>query len=72
MRASHATPEEGVQIAIDAKCRRLIPMHWGAIVLTDEDPWEPPGRFHDAAQRADYGEDARHEMRVGETISLRG
>lgn len=34
--------------------RRLVAMHWGRIVLTDEPPFEPPDRLRSAAAAAGY------------------
>lgn len=66
----HATPEEGVAIGRDVKARTLIGHHWGALRLTTEDPFEPPGRFKAAAQAAELSEDNVWLMRVGETRAL--
>jgi len=45
-------------------------MHWGAIQLTDEPPFEPPDRFLDAARKAGYGEDDAWILKIGETRSI--
>lgn len=45
MRGSHVTPEEAVRIGRDVGADRVVAMHWGTIRLTDEPPFEPPGRF---------------------------
>ena len=67
MQASHCTPEEGVQIGRDWGASRLCAMHWGAIQLTDEDPFEPPGRFRMAARAAGYADGDAWLMAIGET-----
>jgi L-ascorbate metabolism protein UlaG (beta-lactamase superfamily) len=67
----HTTPEEAVQIAKDTNCKGVIPMHWGTIVLSDEDPWEPPVRFREAAKSNGYDDGQILQMRIGETIPLR-
>lgn len=67
MQASHCTPEEGVQIGRDWGARRLCAMHWGAIQLTDENPFEPPGRFRAAARAAGYADEDAWVMAIGET-----
>ncbi len=72
MKASHATPEEAVQICRDLRARRVMGMHWGTVVLTDEPAFEPPDRFRAAAQAAGYGPDETWLMRVGETRHLPG
>jgi L-ascorbate metabolism protein UlaG (beta-lactamase superfamily) len=70
MQGSHVTPEEAVQIAQELRVARIVGMHWGTIRLTDEPPFEPPGRFRAAAATAGYGEDAAWVMRIGETREL--
>jgi N-acyl-phosphatidylethanolamine-hydrolysing phospholipase D len=70
MRATHATPEEAVQIGRDLGGRRLVAMHWGTIQLTDEPPFEPPGRFRAAAREAGYGEEDAWVMAIGETRAI--
>lgn len=67
MRGSHTTPEEAVQIGRDLGIARLVGMHWGAIRLTDEPPFEPPERFRQAARAAGYGDDDAWIMSIGET-----
>ncbi len=70
MRATHASPEEAVRIGQDLGAKCLVAMHWGTIKLTDEPPFEPPGRFRTAAAAAGYGEDTAWLMRIGETRAL--
>ena len=70
MRGSHCTPEEGVSIGREFGARRLCGMHWGTIQLTDEDPFEPPGRFRAAAAAAGYAEEDAWTLAIGETRTL--
>jgi N-acyl-phosphatidylethanolamine-hydrolysing phospholipase D len=70
MRATHATPEEAVQIGRELGARRLVAMHWGTIQLTDEPPFEPPGRFRTAARSAGFGEKDAWVMAIGETRAI--
>jgi L-ascorbate metabolism protein UlaG (beta-lactamase superfamily) len=70
MRAVHTTPEEAVQIGRELRAERIVGMHWGAITLTDEPPFEPPERFRTSAAAAGYPSDATWVMRVGETRAL--
>ena len=70
MEASHATPEEGVQIARDIGAAKAIGMHWGSIMLTPEDPFEAPERFRRAALEQQYGEHNAWVLKVGETRSF--
>jgi N-acyl-phosphatidylethanolamine-hydrolysing phospholipase D len=67
MRGSHTTPEEAVQIGREFRAARIVAMHWGSIVLTDEPPFEPPERFRRAAAAAGYRDEASWVMRIGET-----
>ena len=66
MEASHATPEEAVQIARDIGAKAAVGMHWGSIMLTPEDPFEAPVRFRAAALEQQYGEANAWIMQVGE------
>lgn len=66
MEASHATPEEAIQIARDIRAAAAVGMHWGSIMLTPEDPFEAPQRFRQAALEQQYGEGNAWIMQVGE------
>lgn len=70
MRAVHADPEEGIAIARDLRAARVLGMHWGTVLLTEEDPFEPPARFGPAAQAAGYAEADAWLLRIGETRLL--
>lgn len=72
MHASHANPEEGARIARDVRARKTFGMHWGAIVLSDEPPFEPPVRFRTAALQEGFTEDAIWKLAVGESRSIEG
>jgi L-ascorbate metabolism protein UlaG (beta-lactamase superfamily) len=70
MHMNHADPEEAVQIARDLGAERVMAMHWGAIIMTEEPPFEPPERFRAAAEAAGYDENAAWLMRIGETRAM--
>jgi L-ascorbate metabolism protein UlaG (beta-lactamase superfamily) len=70
MHASHATPEEAVQIGRDIGAKRLTGMHWGTVTLTEEPPFEPPVRFLAAGQEHGYHTDDLWVMKIGETRPL--
>lgn len=72
MKASHATPEEAVQMGRDLKARRIVGMHWGTVLLTVEPPFEPPERFMKAADAEGYEPENAWIMRIGETRKLSG
>lgn len=70
MKATHASPEEAIQIAQDLRARAVMGMHWGTILLTTEPPFEPPARFRAAAAEAGYAEDDAWILAVGETRAI--
>jgi len=70
MRPVHTNPEEAVAIARDLGASKVAGMHWGTVILTEEDPWEPPIRFHAAAAAAGYAADDAWVMAIGETRAL--
>lgn len=69
-RLSHATPEEAVEMARALGARRVLGMHYGAIVLSAEPPFEPPERFRAAARAGGYVNDDIWLPRIGETRAL--
>jgi N-acyl-phosphatidylethanolamine-hydrolysing phospholipase D len=70
MRPVHCTPEEAVRLGADLRARTLVAMHWGTVQLTDEPPFEPPGRFIAAGKAAGLDERNLWVMKIGETRSL--
>jgi L-ascorbate metabolism protein UlaG (beta-lactamase superfamily) len=70
LKSTHTTPEEAVRLARDLGIRTLVPMHWGALVLSYEPPFEPPVRFLKAGLAVGYSEDRLWKMAVGETRTL--
>lgn len=70
MHASHATPEEAVQIGRDIGAKRLAGMHWGTVNLTEEPPFEPPVRFLAAGLAHGYAAADLWIMKIGETRPL--
>jgi L-ascorbate metabolism protein UlaG (beta-lactamase superfamily) len=70
MQASHCTPEEAVEITSMLTSKNILGMHWGTIRLSAEDPWEPPIKFREAAQKKGYQEDQIWQLSIGETKSL--
>ncbi len=65
----HASPEDAIEIAKNIKIQKTIGMHWGAIMLTSEDSFDPV-RFRQTAKKQGYGEDNAWLMKVGETRSI--
>jgi L-ascorbate metabolism protein UlaG (beta-lactamase superfamily) len=72
MKASHANPEEAVQMGLDLKARRVVGMHWGTVLLTVEPPFEPPVRFRQAGADQGFAEGDVWIMAIGETRPLHG
>jgi len=68
---AHATPEEAVKLGRDLRADKLIPIHWGSIVLSQAPPFEAPVRFLKAGLEAGYDESSLWKMKVGETRELR-
>lgn len=67
---NHTTPEEAVMIAQEIQAQTLMGIHWGTIDLSDEDPWEPPERFRDAAKKSGYSSENVWLLKIGETRRL--
>lgn len=72
MKASHANPEEAVQMGRDLRASRVVGMHWGTVLLTVEPPFEPPERFRKAGANQGYAPEDVWIMSIGETRPLRG
>ena len=70
MKSSHTTPEEAVQIGITIGAKNIIAMHWGSIVLSTENIWEPPIRMEKKALSTGYKKKQVWIMANGETRSL--
>jgi N-acyl-phosphatidylethanolamine-hydrolysing phospholipase D len=66
----HATPEEALQIGKDLKAKKVIGMHWGTIMLSLEDPFEPPVRFTNAAKKFGYSKKEAVIFKIGEIKKL--
>lgn len=71
MKNSHTTPEEAVQVGKDINAENILAMHWGTVILSTEDPWEPPTRFKSAGKNEGYLEENIWIMKIGETKELR-
>lgn len=69
---NHTTPEEAVTIGKEINAKTLLGIHWGTIELSDEDPWEPPERFNEAAKKSGYSPDDIWIFKIGETRILPG
>ncbi len=66
----HANPEEALNIGQDLKSKKILGMHWGTAILSLEDPFEPPVRFKNAANRYGYHKDDAIIFKIGEVKKL--
>lgn len=71
MKYSHATPEEGLDIAKQLRSNKVAGMHWGTILMSLEDPFEPPVRFKQNAKNYGYKEEDLLLFKIGETKALK-
>jgi L-ascorbate metabolism protein UlaG (beta-lactamase superfamily) len=70
MRYQHLDPVEGAQAFLALGAKRLVAMHWGTFVLTDEPLDEPPRALRAAADVAGIDPDLLAVPAVGERLSL--
>ena len=66
----HANPEEALNIGQDLKSKKVLGMHWGTVILSLEDPFEPPFRFKNAAKKYGYHIDDAILFKIGEIKKL--
>ena len=66
----HANPEEALNIGQDLKSKKVLGMHWGTVILSLEDPFEPPVRFKNATNKYGYHSDDSILFKIGEIQKL--
>ena len=66
----HANPEEALNIGQDLKSKKVLGMHWGTVMLSLEDPFEPPIRFKNATNKYGYHIDDAILFKIGEIQKL--
>ena len=66
----HANPEEALKIGQDLKSKKVLGMHWGTVILSLEDPFEPPIRFKNATNKYGYHIDDAILFKIGEIKKL--
>ena len=66
----HANPEEALNIGQDLKSKKVLGMHWGTVILSLEDLFEPPVRFKNATHRYGYHKDDAIIFKIGEVKKL--
>ncbi len=67
----HATPEEALRIGQDLNSRKVLGMHWGTVLLSLGDPFEPPIRFKKAAKEYGFAENDAIIFKIGESRLLK-
>ena len=67
MQGSHCIPDVCVQIGLDLRAEKLVPVHWGTIALGWEDLFEPGQRFLESARKQQVDESNIWVMGIGET-----
>jgi len=66
----HANPEEALNIGQDLKSKKVVGMHWGTVILSLEDPFEPPVRFKNATNKYGYHTEDAILFKIGEIQKL--
>jgi len=66
----HSNPEEALNIGQDLKSKKVVGMHWGTVILSLEDPFEPPVRFKNATNKYGYHTDDAILFKIGEIQKL--
>ena len=66
----HTTPEEALNIGKDLKSKKVLGIHWGTVLLSLEDPFEPPIRFKNSANKYGYHKDDAIIFKIGEIRKL--
>ncbi len=66
----HTTPEEALEVGKMVKAKKVIGMHWGTFILSLEDPFEPPIRFKNSAERYGYKKEDAVLFKIGELKTI--
>jgi L-ascorbate metabolism protein UlaG (beta-lactamase superfamily) len=70
MKYSHANPAEALEIGRNLRARKVIGTHWGTILMSLEDPFEPPTKFIASAKNFGYQEKDAVLFKIGETKTI--
>lgn len=71
MSPQHVSPADSVQIAKDIRARRVVGMHWGTWIMSDEEWDEPPKLLQREVEKCgEGGSDWFGIVRMGETNEL--
>jgi N-acyl-phosphatidylethanolamine-hydrolysing phospholipase D len=66
----HTTPEEALEVGSMVKAKKVIGMHWGTFILSLEDPFEPPIRFKNSAEKYGYQKEDAVLFKIGELKTI--
>lgn len=67
MKPVHMNPEEAVQTFLDVLGKKLMGIHWGTFVMTDEPMDEPPKKLYEAVAAQQLSPDDIWALKLGET-----
>lgn len=67
MRPVHMDPEGAVQTFKDVRGKKLLGIHWGTFVLTDEPMDEPPKKLYEAGVKLQVPKEDLWALKLGET-----
>ena len=69
MQGNHCEPKGCLQIGIDIKAKKIIPMHWGTVLLSFEKFNDPYDKLLEEAKKLNLSEKII-KMKIGETIEI--
>jgi len=67
MRPVHMDPEEALMTYKDVRGKKLLGIHWGTFVLTDEPADDPPKRMYEAAAKLQLSKEDLWALKLGES-----
>ncbi|MFA6467791.1 MAG: MBL fold metallo-hydrolase [Bacteroidota bacterium] len=67
MKPVHMGPDDAVQTFLDLRGKKMLAIHWGAYVMTDEPMDEPPKRLAHAVAQKQFSKDDIWVLKIGET-----
>ena len=68
MKSVHMNPEEAVQTFLDLEGKKMLGIHWGTYVMTDEPMDEPPKKLFEAVVQRQLPKENFFASKLGETI----
>ncbi len=67
MKPVHMNPAEAVQTSMDLRGKKMLGIHWGTFVMTDEPMDEPPQKLYEAVDAQKFPHDDFWIFKLGET-----